>query len=98
MKRSIYGLILFYIFLGHGYAQNDVKADSIKTEKTIKTDRKIHAGDLLQITVYGHDEFPKDVRVELDGTIKYPFMKDIRVDGMTLEQLSNILRKNMMKR
>ncbi len=57
----------------------------------MKTDRKIRSGDQLSVTVYGHDELPKEIRVETDGTIKYPFMKDVKVDGMTTEQLSNIL-------
>jgi protein involved in polysaccharide export with SLBB domain len=34
---------------------------------------------------------PKSTTVEQDGTIKYPFMKGIKVDGLTAEQLGNIL-------
>ena len=61
------------------------------TNFAAKSERKIQPGEKLQITVYGHDELPKEAVVEADGTIKYPFMKDIKVDGMTVEQLSNVL-------
>lgn len=56
-----------------------------------KVERKVRAGEKLQISVYGHDELPKEAIVGSDGTIKYPFMKDVKVDGMTIEQFSNVL-------
>jgi protein involved in polysaccharide export with SLBB domain len=56
-----------------------------------KAERRIRPGDQLAISVYGHDELPKAVRVEGDGSIKYPFMKDIKVEGLTIEQMANVL-------
>lgn len=75
------------------HTQNNLTVDTfgIRLDKLQPSKRKILPGDNLQITVYGHDELPKEVRVEPDGTIKYPFMKDIKVDGMTLEQLNRII-------
>jgi polysaccharide export outer membrane protein len=74
------------------YAQEPVRKDSLAVKTSVvKSERKVRAGDKIQISVYGHDEMPKEAIVGVDGTIKYPFMKDIKVDGMTMEQLNNVL-------
>lgn len=65
--------------------------DTTSTSKTGKIERRVRAGDQLTISVYGHDELPKTVRVEPDGSMKYPFMKDIKVDGLSVEQIANVL-------
>ena len=73
-------------------AQESMQKDTV-TGKTasVRAERKVRSGDKLQISVYGHDELPKEAIVGTDGTIKYPFMKDVKVDGMTVEQFSNVL-------
>ncbi len=58
---------------------------------TQKMERRIRPSDQLVIVVYGHDELPKTVKVEADGTIKYPFMKGVKVDGLTVEQMAGVL-------
>ncbi|MBX7150446.1 SLBB domain-containing protein [bacterium] len=73
------------------FSQEQAIKDTLKNGGFQKTERRIRTGDQLLITVYGHDELPKVVRVEQDGTLKYPFMKDVIVDGLTIEQITNIL-------
>lgn len=72
-------------------ASQEPLRDSVAVGKSAKSERRIRSGDQLAITVYGHDELPKTVRVENDGSLKYPFMKDIKVDGLTVEQMANVL-------
>lgn len=73
-------------------AQKKSDADTVAGGYVLPpSERTVKPGEKLQITVYGHDELPKEAVVGPDGTIKYPFMKDIKVDGMTAQQLSNVL-------
>jgi len=86
---------IFLIALTLCYTTHLVAQEKSPRDTTIavasKVERKIRPGERLQIAVCGHDELPKEAVVEADGTIKYPFMKDIKVDGMTVEQFSNVL-------
>lgn len=47
----------------------------------------ISPNDILEIKVYGEEDFSTTVRVSSDGTISYPYLGNIRVAGLTLRQL-----------
>ncbi len=91
MLREILVLLIFS-FTFQLAAQESAMRDTVAVKSlSVRNERKVRPGDKLQISVYGHDELPKEAVVGADGTIKYPFMKDIKVDGMTVEQFSNVL-------
>jgi len=54
-------------------------------------DRKIAAGDAIEIVVYGHQELSRTVQVGANGAIDFPFMQNLPVDGLTLERLREII-------
>ncbi len=54
-------------------------------------ERKIKPGDMIEIIVYDHPELSNTVLVSSNGTIDYPFMQSIPVDGLTLEQLRKVI-------
>lgn len=54
-------------------------------------ERKIKAGDGIEIVVYGHQELSRVVSVSPQGTIDFPFMQNLPVDGLTLEKLREII-------
>ena len=81
-----------FSFVVQAAAQESMQKDTVTGKAaSVRAERKVRSGDKLQISVYGHDELPKEAIVGTDGTIKYPFMKDVKVDGMTVEQFSNVL-------
>jgi protein involved in polysaccharide export with SLBB domain len=88
-SKLVWWLVLFSTTALALLAQESGK-DSVLL-RAPKIDRKIRPDDQLLISVYGHAELPKSVRVESDGSIKYPFMKDVKVDGLTSEQMANVL-------
>lgn len=88
--RRIFYLLVVILPIKVLFSQQTVQ-DTVTKSSFQKNERRIRAGDQLLITVYGHDELPKVVRVEQDGTLKYPFMKDVKVDGLTIAQLTNVL-------
>ena len=54
-------------------------------------ERRIKAGDAIEIVVYGHQELSRVVSVSQQGTIDFPFMQNLPVDGLTLEKLREII-------
>jgi polysaccharide export outer membrane protein len=52
---------------------------------------KIQKGDILEINVYNHPDLSKAVMVQNDGSVDYPLISNIPLDGMTVEEFRNIL-------
>jgi len=52
------------------------------TTRLNKSEYAIGAGDVLSIKVYDHDELTVKVRVSETGTIDFPLIGDVRVDGL----------------
>jgi polysaccharide biosynthesis/export protein len=61
---------------------------------------RIGAGDKIAISVYGHDDLDKVVEVHSDGTIDYPLIGDLKVEGKSVsqvkEELTHILGKDFL--
>jgi polysaccharide export outer membrane protein len=53
--------------------------------------RKIKPGDTIDITVYGHQELSRVVSVSPQGIIDFPFLQSWPVDGLTLDELREII-------
>ncbi len=54
-------------------------------------ERKIKAGDVIEIVVYGHTELSRVVTVNPQGAIDFPFMQSVPVDGLSLDKLREII-------
>jgi len=54
-------------------------------------ERRIKAGDGIEIVVYGHQELSRIVTVSPQGTIDFPFMQNLPVDGLTIDKLREII-------
>lgn len=48
---------------------------------------RVGAGDVLKVTVWGHDDLTRPVVVPPDGTVPFPLIGDIRVLGLTTGQI-----------
>jgi polysaccharide biosynthesis/export protein len=60
-------------------------------------DNEIKPGDIIAITVYGHEEFSKTVIVDERGTIDYPFLNEVPVDGISTEKLQEIIFSRLVR-
>lgn len=54
-------------------------------------ERVIKPGDTIEIIVYGHQELSRVVTISAQGTIDFPFVQNIPVDGLTLEKMRELL-------
>ncbi len=60
-------------------------------------DRLIRPGDTIDIVVYGHQELSRIVTVNSSGAIDFPFMQNIPVDGMTLDELRRFMEAQLSR-
>ncbi|MDP8238083.1 MAG: polysaccharide biosynthesis/export family protein [Candidatus Hatepunaea meridiana] len=58
---------------------------------------RIQPGHFLKITVSGHPEFTETVRVAQNGTTEYPLLADIPLDGLTAEDIKDLLRSALLR-
>ncbi len=48
---------------------------------------RVGVGDKIEISVFGHDDLSKVVEVRADGTVNYPLVGDLRVEGKSVAQI-----------
>ena len=53
--------------------------------------RKIKPGDAIEIVVYDHEELSRTVIVSPQGTVDFPFIQNIAVDGLTLAKMQEVI-------
>ena len=58
---------------------------------------KIEVGDVIDIVVYEHEELTRQVTVLRDGTVDFPFVEDLAVAGITLDQLKEVIAARLSR-
>ncbi len=59
------------------------------------TQYKIHAGDILSISIWNEDSLQRELQVLPDGTISFPLAGVITVEGKALKDIQNELIKKL---
>jgi len=54
-------------------------------------------GDELEISMFRHEEMNRNIKILPDGKIQYPLVGNIRVEGLTVNQLKELLRERLLK-
>jgi protein involved in polysaccharide export with SLBB domain len=57
----------------------------------------IRKGDILEITVLKHPDLSKNVMVQQDGTVDFPLISSIPVDGLSLDEFTEIVKSQSAK-
>lgn len=58
---------------------------------------KLRVGDTIAIEVFGQSAFSRTVKVAFDGTIPYPYAGNIKVEGLTIDQVKSIIEQTVAK-
>ncbi|MCK5214496.1 MAG: polysaccharide biosynthesis/export family protein [Candidatus Omnitrophica bacterium] len=58
---------------------------------------RVQAEDVLQITVYEHDDLNTLARVSANGKISFPLLEEVQVSGLTVNQIEKLLKKLLEK-
>lgn len=56
----------------------------------------IGSGDLLEVSVYGADDFKREVRVSDTGQISLPMIGEVNVAGLSISAAENTVRKRLV--
>jgi len=72
---------------GYVPAVADSPEDTPKASIALMPAYQVETDDVLEISVYGHDDLTKTVTVLPDGTISYPILGELHVAGLTLANI-----------
>jgi len=81
-------------------ALNRKVAESLKELPTVELDPNAAAavGDLVLVLIHNEPELPRTYVVQKDGTIRFPFLGAIRVEGLNTRQVRDALSKQLADR
>jgi protein involved in polysaccharide export with SLBB domain len=57
----------------------------------------VRVGDTIAIEVLGQPEFSRTVKVAFDGTIPYPYAGNVKVVGLTTDQIKSIIEQTVRR-
>ncbi|MGC9772478.1 polysaccharide biosynthesis/export family protein [Fervidobacterium islandicum] len=57
----------------------------------------LRVGDTIAIEVFGQEQFSRTAKVAFDGTIPYPYAGNIKVAGLTTEQVKSLIDQVVRK-
>ncbi len=55
-------------------------------------------GDVFQVRVFGEADLSQEYRVADDGTIDFPFLVRVRVQGLNTSQVADVIRTQLLQR
>lgn len=87
-NSQIFTLIAFLII---------INLITISTGQANDDSQKIKIGDVVEILVYGQEDMTRIVKVSTEGTINFPFLQNIPIDGLTLAELRDIIVVQLSK-
>jgi len=58
---------------------------------------QVGVGDILDISVYNHPELTQKIRVSPAGMVSYPFLGALKVEGITLSGVGDMIRTGLAK-
>lgn len=91
--------LLTFIFLlsaGTTVAAPDI-AEKPANMQTVDTSYRIHAGDLLRVTVWKEDNMDQDVLVLPDGSFVFPLIGTVTVAGLTAADLQDVVKGKLAR-
>lgn len=68
---------------------------SAHAQTGISKDYRLGAGDKIQIRVYGEDDLTLETQISDTGSFIYPFLGEIKVNGLSLSQLETVIRTGL---
>ena len=92
---------LLRLFFGFGICVCISGCPSTKNSPPTKTvtgempDNTLGAGDVFDVRVYGEEELSKTFRVASDGSIDFPLLGTVTVNGMTPTEVSHLLEDGL---
>ena len=99
-KLVLIFVLLQFLSIGNVYSNSKVRKEknenrTLPISSQAETPKyKIGPGDRLSVRIFRFNQFNSDIAVLPDGTINLPRINQIKVDGLTINQAKEIIRKN----
>ncbi len=96
--RHAFAIIAATFALGAVSANGQIVSDPASPQVEIPTINEnagyvLGPGDVVEIAVLGRDEFKPRVQVQADGTVELPYLRTLKVAGLTVLQLRDQVAK-----
>ena len=83
MRICFTGLLIFFVF-----------KPALASEDSL-IDYRLGSGDLINIVVFGEPDLSLEVRLSDAGTVSYPFLGELEVNGLTSRDLEQLLTEGL---
>jgi polysaccharide export outer membrane protein len=77
------------------FAQSVSAPSAVPDSSAAYAPYKIEAGDVLEIVILGEDELSRTLMVMHNGTISFPLIGEVRVTGLTTEDIARLLSEKL---
>jgi protein involved in polysaccharide export with SLBB domain len=55
-------------------------------------------GDVFEVSVLGEKDLPKEYRIQPDGTVDFPYLDRIKVEGLEPQEIEELIKKELEAR
>jgi polysaccharide export outer membrane protein len=86
-------LALLLVLVGCGRAHHGPPKLPAPTPSTT-----VGPGDLFVVSVVGEKDIPQEFRVQPDGSIDFPYLDRVKVEGLEPQQIEEFLKKELAER
>lgn len=96
--KKIFILPVLIIFLTAAALRAEVietKAVEINPAETLKSEYRVGVDDILDINIIKPDQITTQCTVAPDGSISFPYIGNVRVEGMTLNGVQDALQRKL---
>ena len=102
MRRAVFALAAFALLTGAGLAgagcARDARNDAalaVLQNQPVSDELALGPGDIFEVRVYGEADLTGQYRVAPDGTIDYPLIGQVHVDGLDAHRLAAEISKRL---
>ncbi|RIK76543.1 hypothetical protein DCC62_11240 [candidate division KSB1 bacterium] len=85
--------LLKLLFCASAFFVLFILADNVSAQ----SERAIEPGNVLEIVVFGHQELSRTVTVAPSGTVDFPFLQDLPVNGLSLNDVRDMIVAQLSK-
>jgi polysaccharide export outer membrane protein len=69
--------------------------DAVTEALTSRDSYKLGPGDQILINVFGEEDLSMDLRLNDTGTLNYPFLGELRVEGLSVVELEQLITRGL---
>ncbi len=96
-SARLFGTALLACLLACARGDQTAKMDGVSTTRQVLAAASLGPGDSFEIRVYGEPDLSGDFRVASDGTIDFPLVGKVTVEGQNASQLSATLSQQLSR-